>query len=388
MPEINGEKKELVKSGEARKFTSIKIFKRKKYLPRLGKLRLGKKLINEKGKEYPVETDYFVVPPEVAEVFGENPNRVIIMFPSDEITEVIPYCYKKYDMDKRVRCRGDGEVAQRVDKEKGIIEVKCPCEDLQNGKCRQSANIMVILPTVSTNGVYQIDTGSTPNINTVLNAMDWLLTTKKRAKFIPLIMERVEQKSIRFDGTPQKHYPLRITQMTRQQREEFVSELKALFSQECQDGLLALDYRVAKPADEAAPEAEPQIIADEENPAKQQDQQAEQPQDVPATPAKKIKKKEIEISVDMALSMDSGSVNGVIIGKFVSVDYKIINDKPHSIIYISDVQNEDITMMISVPGKFKDPMKAILIECRNVMIKVEHNLKKYTAETVVETVPF
>ena len=43
-------------------------------LPRMGKIRLGIKKKSEKsGKEYPSAVDYFVCPPEVIAVYGDNP---------------------------------------------------------------------------------------------------------------------------------------------------------------------------------------------------------------------------------------------------------------------------------------------------------------------------
>jgi hypothetical protein len=51
-------------------------------LPRLGKIRLGIKKERE-GTSYPEPTDYFVCPEEVKKVFGEKPQELRIMFPSN-----------------------------------------------------------------------------------------------------------------------------------------------------------------------------------------------------------------------------------------------------------------------------------------------------------------
>jgi len=53
-------------------------------LPRLGKIHLGVKEINAKGVEYPKAVNYFVVPPEVAEVYGEKPTELDIVIPTED----------------------------------------------------------------------------------------------------------------------------------------------------------------------------------------------------------------------------------------------------------------------------------------------------------------
>ena len=59
-------------------------------LPIGGKIRLGVKVINEKGITHPVELSYFVCPKEVKAVFGDEPTELIVFFPTNKREEVFP----------------------------------------------------------------------------------------------------------------------------------------------------------------------------------------------------------------------------------------------------------------------------------------------------------
>ena len=58
--------------------------------PRLGKIRLGVKT----EASYPQSKDYFVCPPEVKAVFGDEPTELTVFFPSNTREEVFldPMC--------------------------------------------------------------------------------------------------------------------------------------------------------------------------------------------------------------------------------------------------------------------------------------------------------
>jgi hypothetical protein len=53
-------------------------------LPRLGKIKMGIKVKTTLGVEYPQKTDYFVVPPEVADVYGDRPKALDIIIPVED----------------------------------------------------------------------------------------------------------------------------------------------------------------------------------------------------------------------------------------------------------------------------------------------------------------
>ena len=71
---------------------SIKGLSETRRLPRLGKIRLGEKVEGKGGKEYPKATDHFVVPEEVAAVYGNEPKRLNIMFPLNEFPSQFLKC--------------------------------------------------------------------------------------------------------------------------------------------------------------------------------------------------------------------------------------------------------------------------------------------------------
>lgn len=231
------------------------------YLPRLGKIRLGIKCVSKKtGKEYPKEVEYFVCPPEVQKVYGERPVVLDVMFPSENQADVIPYCYKSYGSNQKLKCKGDGETATWFNPEtKEMEEKKCPCEELESrieekkleGKlvkvkvgpsCAKRGHLMVILPKISLGGVYQIDTGSGVNINRILDAIDYWKGMVGRCKCIPLTLERVPEKVTGPDGKMQPHYLFRFSSKVN------VDSL----NQAIEDNrkILAVEYKVEKPIEE------------------------------------------------------------------------------------------------------------------------------------------
>lgn len=82
-------------------------------LPVLGKIKVGEKVLNKSGKEYPVSTDYFIAKGKYEhlfnEVYGEKPNRIQIVFISDNIKDVCDESYQFRDGQGRLLAEGDGE---------------------------------------------------------------------------------------------------------------------------------------------------------------------------------------------------------------------------------------------------------------------------------------
>ena len=63
------------------RFTRIKDLSERRRLPRLGKIRLGVKMISDRThKEYPKETEFFIVPPEVTKVYGDRPTSLAVSY--------------------------------------------------------------------------------------------------------------------------------------------------------------------------------------------------------------------------------------------------------------------------------------------------------------------
>lgn len=179
-------------------YTRIKgISDRPRRLPRIGKIRLGiKKKSLKSGKEYPAEVDYFVVPEEVAKIYGEKPMALDIMFPVNSIDIIAPQAYKAYGSDQRLKCKGDGETAMRWIENKQE-EIPCPCDWLENRKCSIRASLMFFIPSVSLAGVFQLDTGSYHNVHTINSYLaedGYLMSLIGRNAMIPLKLIREEVK--------------------------------------------------------------------------------------------------------------------------------------------------------------------------------------------------
>ena len=220
--------------------TKIKGLSDRRRLPKLGKIRLGFKL--KKGTtEYPAELPFFLLPPEVARVFGkqvsvdrakelgvtrqdvlkfieENTWRLAeeleIMFPMNEIEAVFPQAYIWYGSSQGAKCKGDGETAYRdmdslTDGNAKIVEpysgqpemlrqkeVLCPCDLLKSeanpkGECTQRGHLMVMVPKVNVGGIYQIDIGSYNSIVDVNSGIDYTSALLGRFALVPLILRRI-----------------------------------------------------------------------------------------------------------------------------------------------------------------------------------------------------
>ena len=182
-------------------------------LPIGGKIRLGIKVKNEKGIEYPKEVNYFVCPEEVRKVYGEEPTELIVFFPTANRKEVFPQSYEKYGSNDALLCQGDGDVsktAQRLNLENGRWEeVKCPCEHYNKkydkttkiGGCVKSGYLKFMIPSVSIGTFYQCRVGGTVSIEECNSAFELAdKTTGGCWAMIPFRMKRVLKK-LKIPGT-------------------------------------------------------------------------------------------------------------------------------------------------------------------------------------------
>lgn len=197
-------------------YTQIKGLSERRRLPRLGKIRLGiKKKSAKTGNEYPAEVEYFVCPPEVQKVYGEKPMELDVLIPVDDSSVFFPTAYKAYGSNMRLKCKGDGETAERYDdKENTWVERSCPCEWLnpekgQKKQCGPRACLMVILPKVNPGGVYQIDTGSYNSIVDINSGIDYIRALLGRVALVPLRLLR-EERVTHHEGKKGKHHTLQI----------------------------------------------------------------------------------------------------------------------------------------------------------------------------------
>lgn len=172
----------------------------KRRLSRVGKVRLGIKKENAKGVQYPSAVDYFVCNEDQSttemaammfnRAYPDEPKAIDIVFPSDDSGEFFPQWYKRYGSSKGLVCKGDGELATRLNEETGEMdEIECTpeCEYLAKKHCRAVASLQFMIPHVSGLGVWQIDTGSYNSIVNLNSAIDMVKTlTGGKIAFIPL----------------------------------------------------------------------------------------------------------------------------------------------------------------------------------------------------------
>lgn len=178
------------------------------FAPIRGKIRLGLKEEVRPGVSKPVNVEYFVLTdaPDVAEVYGKQPDEIDIVFPTDDVDRIIPTWYKLYAGGQRrsdgtttpgrLLCRGDGpdndgmpgtavHYAKR-DPITGIVPTReCHgqnCPDYRNAKgfqtCFQSMQVMCFIPRVSMMGVYLISTRSWHSIQSFTNMVHWMRTVR------------------------------------------------------------------------------------------------------------------------------------------------------------------------------------------------------------------
>jgi hypothetical protein len=174
-------------------------------IPRLGKIHLGVKVKpTEKGKsEYPRATDYFVVPDEVKNIYGEKPTELQIMFPVEDPELFAQQWLRAYSLTQGLVCIGNGvEARRKLDVATGAIadhetkdwewkEMSCDpqeCQEYQTKRCRRVMNLQFLLPEVPGLGVYQIDTSSFYSIVNINSMIKMLMGMLGRCSMVPLTL--------------------------------------------------------------------------------------------------------------------------------------------------------------------------------------------------------
>ncbi len=226
----------------ARKFFTIPGFSDNVRMPRLGRIRLGHVNHNTmSGKTNPEEDPFFLVPPEVAEVYGERPTELDVMFPVNDRAVIFPQAYEMYGSSRRLLCSGNGKEAMRWNKDAlDYVPCACPC-DFYGKECGERAHLMVMLPKVKNQGgVYQIDTGSINAmlaINSTLNILAPLDNPDNGLlgyfAMVPMKLRRVPR-DIYPNGMHRKSYPLQLSlnandeeiQELRKRREEILAKTR------------------------------------------------------------------------------------------------------------------------------------------------------------------
>jgi hypothetical protein len=171
--------------------------------PIIGKIRLGL----DKNGSFPENTNYFVLKdaPGVEGHYGEKPQELIGFFPSDNIEEIAPSSYKWFLHGKRTQsgnramgskmCEGNGPKAdgspgkarmlRKFDGSKMIRlfppeERECHgrnCPDAfdekGNPKCKASMALYFMLPHVTLDGAYALQTTSRVSMNNVYSLLNF-----------------------------------------------------------------------------------------------------------------------------------------------------------------------------------------------------------------------
>lgn len=242
--------------------TRIKGLSDRRRLPLLGKIRLGiKKKSQKTGNEYPAEVDYFVCPQEIQQIFGEQPKTLKVMFPLDDIDTIFPVAYIFYGQSRGVKCKGDGERAWCVDNEtKEIVERACPCELLEQNKCKQVGRLMFMIPAVSVGGVYQTTTSSYNSIVDIQSGLDFVKAMVGRFNFIELDLKRIET-TTHHKEQKQTHYTMQLTLP-----EGFNAKALADLRKDNERmHLQSQQYHLPAPVEENPEYDPPDVVVDEEN---------------------------------------------------------------------------------------------------------------------------
>jgi len=178
-------------------------------LPRLGKIRLGIMVEDDRGP-YPQPVDYFVCPEPVRKVFGEKPRELHIMFPSENDEKWASQFYRCYSRSRGLVCKGDGQMASAlVDKYTGhlahkyshrteIKEIHCnpdSCPAYGNGRCRRVMNLQFLLPDVPGLGIWQLDSSSYHSISNVNSGISLVKSLCGHIAMIPLVLRIISQRA-------------------------------------------------------------------------------------------------------------------------------------------------------------------------------------------------
>lgn len=199
----------------------IKGLSEQRRLPRLGKIHLGKKVPNKnKDGEHPEATTYFVLPPELENVFGKECAALPIMIPVEDDELWASQYYKRYSNVRGLTCRGDGVTCRRmVDTKTGEVANRkteeivwkegLPCQgqdcpDYKAKECKEVMNLQFIMPDVPGLGIWQVDTSSVNSIRNINSGAAMVRAVYKRLVFIPLLLTLEPQEVVNPDDGKKK----------------------------------------------------------------------------------------------------------------------------------------------------------------------------------------
>ena len=275
---------------DQKRFTRIVGLSDRIQLPRCGKVRLGEKRVNAAKKEYPVDLSYFKFDeemlqryPKIASVLGDRetgaiePKELHIILPLEDEETIFPQSLRFYGRSRGLRCIGDGARAERsVCRKCRVFDCacdspelekqpqKCKCNLYDEGKCKEQASLMFVLPEITWEGCWQLDTGSYHNIVHINSAIAFVRGVLGRIALVPLTLRRIPVE-ITYQGKKRVHYLLSLgydgdTETVRKLRVEMPSGAPALprpTNYALPEPVLDGDDLPPVPDDEPMPDPEP-----------------------------------------------------------------------------------------------------------------------------------
>jgi hypothetical protein len=171
-------------------------------LPRAGRIRLGEKEVNDRGKEYPRELDYFncTDAPLVGDVYGEKPRAIDVIFPTNDKRAIADTCYMRYGQ-SGPKCRGNGVTAWDMEtgKERECLGEECEHASGDRPSCKRQMILTFVCYMVPGLCVYDLVTSGWRSIENTLAFLDTLESLFGRIDGLPLKMYREPYDTTRTD---------------------------------------------------------------------------------------------------------------------------------------------------------------------------------------------
>ena len=180
-------------------------------LPLIGRIKIGDKAKNSAGKEYPISIDYFRATgkyeSKFKEVLGDKPNKIGIVFITDDLTEACSQYYASWDKGK-LWGEGDGEKfriwdSTIVDKEGKAVGGYV--EDVPKTDPRVKAikgwaehlRLRFVIPAIKdVLGCWEFVTkGSASSIPNIIETFDFIKEKAETSKNIPAISSAKHNKA-------------------------------------------------------------------------------------------------------------------------------------------------------------------------------------------------
>lgn len=149
-------------------------------VPEIGKVKIGEKKMSAGGKEYPSATDYFIAKgafeKQFKDQFGEKPDKLLIVFISDDFNQSCQERFECWDKGKRMGW-GDGEnFTVWDDVKKDYVEVDKDSKLLANKKWDEMVTLRFLLPELrGVIGHWSFTTkGKKTTIPAIVSAFDFI----------------------------------------------------------------------------------------------------------------------------------------------------------------------------------------------------------------------